>query len=241
MVTVKCGVLIIGSLAWDGGVRTAWRKHRLDLDQQVPVELPIRYGRLSARRTGTYTMVIDPAHAPGRALVAPCTRKLGGIADLWDEARAMWAAESWSEDFRGVGADWGCIGALFRSQNPHPIQREWTTSFRSEATPIAPVDADGLAVVPWPDPGYGDDPFTHEVLLTAATLAAETRPSASQIADAWIDQWDGWERYFFENVRHGIRTADDAAIWSRIVERSPAWLAHDDYAEAIRILENEQS
>jgi hypothetical protein len=45
----------------------------------------------------------------------------------------------------------------------------------------------------------------------------------------------GHERYFFENVRHGIRTPDDQLIWQRIEQKNPPWLHKAAYAEAIAI------
>ncbi len=50
---------------------------------------------------------------------------------------------------------------------------------------------------------------------------------------------DGYERYFFENVRHGIRTPEDLNIWRRIAERSPEWLKEPGYAEVVSLLKSE--
>ncbi|MEW6385236.1 MAG: hypothetical protein AB1514_14955, partial [Pseudomonadota bacterium] len=72
-----------------------------------------------------------------------------------------------------------------------------------------------------------------------ATQAEETQPTATEIADAWIRQNDGHERYFFENVRHGIRTPVDGLIWKRIEEQRPSWLCKQTYAEAIKLLRAE--
>ena len=64
-------------------------------------------------------------------------------------------------------------------------------------------------------------------------------PSAEEVADAWADQQDGYEQYFFKNVRNGIRTPDDSRIWHRIEERKPDWLSRDAYGPAIKILRSE--
>jgi len=46
--------------------------------------------------------------------------------------------------------------------------------------------------------------------------------SAADAADAWLH--NRGEAYFFQNVRCGIRTPDDGAIWKRIEEHRPGWL-----------------
>ncbi len=51
-----------------------------------------------------------------------------------------------------------------------------------------------------------------------------------------IDQEEGQERYFFENVRHGIRTTEDGAIWKRSQQYRPRWLEGGAYAEAVALL-----
>ena len=56
---------------------------------------------------------------------------------------------------------------------------------------------------------------------------------------AWISQDQGHELYFFENVRHGIRTPDDLLIWKRIENAKPSWLRNDAYTEAIAVLQRE--
>jgi len=73
-----------------------------------------------------------------------------------------------------------------------------------------------------------------DVILATATRAEATRPTPDEIADGWIDR--GHERYFFENVRHGIRTSDDGLIWRRLEERAPRWLHGDVYADVVALL-----
>jgi hypothetical protein len=40
-------------------------------------------------------------------------------------------------------------------------------------------------------------------------------------------------------VCHGLRTPDDALIWTRIEARRPGWLTCPTYAQAIAILRRE--
>jgi hypothetical protein len=64
------------------------------------VKAPIRYGRLS--RSKTYTMVFDPGCRDGQAKVRSCLRSVSSIADLVEEAKALWVAET-SPQHRLVG------------------------------------------------------------------------------------------------------------------------------------------
>jgi hypothetical protein len=68
---------------------------------------------------------------------------------------------------------------------------------------------------------------------------ADELPSAHEIAEGWAKQNKGYERYFFENVRHGIRTQDDLEIWTAINEQGPPWLTCDEHKPGIEILRSE--
>jgi hypothetical protein len=111
--------------------------------------------------------------------------------------------------------------------------------FRARAAPISPVDERGILQIAWPTPSSGGV-LDLDFLLATATRAECTRPTAEVIADAWVDQQGSHERYFFENVRNGIRTRDDIAIWKRIRERGAPWLQKLDYADAIAVLTSEE-
>ena len=78
-----------------------------------------------------------------------------------------------------------------------------------------------------------------DVILATATRANTTNWRIEDVADAWIGQNEGHERYFFENVRHGIRTPEDLLIWRRIEEKKPAWLIKREYADMLAILRGE--
>jgi hypothetical protein len=59
------------------------------------------------------------------------------------------------------------------------------------------------------------------------------------VAAAWIGQNGGHEEYFFKNVENKIRTPDDLAIWRRVEERQPGWLAEGKYRKSAAILRRE--
>ena len=59
--------------------------------------------------------------------------------------------------------------------------------------------------------------------------------------DAWLAQSGGFEKYFFLNVQHGIRTPDDLDIWKRMKLKAPAWLGQAAYSSAIKTLQADSS
>jgi len=66
--------------------------------------------------------------------------------------------------------------------------------------------------------------------------------SGRQIADLWLDAAKAsencrFERYFFENVKAGIRTDDDDEILRRFREKRAPFLDRPEYSEALRILD----
>jgi len=236
---MRVGILVIGSLLWDNSERETWRRTRLNLDEQIPVRAPIRYGRRSRTRGNTFTMVFRNDGIWGQAVLVPCLSSMMDVDDLLQEASALWSAEKLSASQGEVGASWGCVGVLFRREDETSINlaKEWGQYFQKHSDrPIAPVDLEGILHIPWPEK-LDNSPLTEvDVILSTATQAEKTLPTAEEIADAWINQDSGHERYFFENVRHGIRTAEDLEIWSRIEERSPRWLSKQEYAEVIAFL-----
>ena len=91
-----------------------------------------------------------------------------------------------------------------------------------------------------PIPAQNPNRVLHRRLATATIREpTDNRPSAKQIARCWIDQNGGHERYFLENVRHGIRTHDDHEIWKAIAVDDPSWLSSDEYEDVIRVLQSE--
>ncbi len=185
-------------------------------------------------------MTIGTDGSVGEAVVVPCLTTGTGVHTLFTEARALWQAEEPGTADGNISASWGCVGVCFRDKPP-PADwaRPWTEYFHAKkASPIAPVNSNGLLEIPWPQT-IADGAVDLDVILATATKANEKRPCPNDIADAWIDQNQGHELYFFENVRHGIRTPEDAQIWRRIENQKPVWLSRTVYAEAIEVLRAE--
>jgi hypothetical protein len=237
---MRAGIPIIGSLLWDQkSPRPTWRS-RLAVDRKILVSVPFRYGRRSSTRGHTFTMVFDTHADHGEALVVPFKEALPDPKALVAEAEALWQAERASAELGSIAADWGCVGVRFQDEAPAATWLQaWSDRF-GETTPIPPVTTTGKLDMHWPTP-ISRVPVDLDVLLAAATLPDEPRPTPAAIADAWVDQNQGYEEYFFENVRHGIRASEDLRIWRRIKERAPVWLSNSRWSEAIKILEAEDA
>jgi hypothetical protein len=100
------------------------------------------------------------------------------------------------------------------------------------------MDGRGVLQMAWPTATDGGA-VTLDFLLAISTKMECTRPTPDEVADAWVDQPDGHERYFFENIRNGIRTIEDLAVWRRIALRSPNWVDKTEYAAAVGLLREE--
>lgn len=235
---MRTAILIIGSLLWDtNDQRKSWRESRLDIERAMPVGAPIRYSRLSESRGKTFTMTFKKRGLLGQAVLVPCRKESLTVRDLISEAEELWKAEDSNARRGGIGASWGCVGARFRE----PVaQRDWIRSWSKHfrdlgVTAIQPINGKGLLPIPWPTI-LDNEIADIDVILATATKATRPLPTPTRVADAWVDQHDGHENYFFENVRHGIWTPEDKSIWKRIEKRVPSWINDPAYANAIRTL-----
>ena len=218
--TMRAGILIIGSLLWDNSQRQAWRRSRLHVGRGVHVKAPICYGRRSISRGNTFTMTLGTGDARGQGVLAPCVSVIASGGGLVSEAEALWEAELSTPAPKSISAAWGSVGVLFAPTVQAEWRAGWEAYFRSHATPVTPVDDAGTLRIAWPVTPE-QKPADLDIVLATATRAEATRPTAIEIADAWVNQNAGHERYFFENVRHGIRTPDDQFIWQRIEQKKP--------------------
>lgn len=235
---MRAAILIIGSLLWDHGARSRWRESRLHSREMIHVRVPIRYGRLSSTRGRTFTMTFDSEASLGQAVVVPYSKPIYEPEDLWAEADELWAAESRRDPSGAIADTWGSVGALFREHRQTAnMRREWAVRYASAVPePIPPIDRHGELHIPWPVQSSTQEPVDFDVVLATATKAEAVPPEAVAVADAWVNQNHGFEEYFFENIRHGIRTNQDFAIWRRIEESGPRWLGRPSYAQAVAIL-----
>lgn len=234
-------MLIIGSLYWDPAPpRPRWRAERLDCMQREPVRVPIRYGRRSAKRGDTYTMVISPqlgSHEFGTAIAVPCRSP-----NLIEEAEELWAAE----DNRAgrpegrISTDLGCVALLVNPGHrlPDRVREEWEARIAREEGYQGLVRMNGegwdvvdprsgLLAIEWPRTVTGS-PLEWTALLAAATRprgpegSPRRYPSPREIAEAWGNVEDGEPGpgrsadYFWKNREHGIKTHQDPEIEARL-------------------------
>jgi hypothetical protein len=235
---MRGAILIIGSLLWDEqDGRPAWRDSRLWPDGSQLVRAPINYERRSQKRGDTFTMTFTPDAPLGQGVLQTCAEPALNFEGFLTEAQELWRAEHPTAKTESLGADWGCVGALFRD----PASRyagAWCAAFREKASPVSPVDDRGILGIPWPETATGVAVDVDFILATATLRECES-PTVQDIADAWIHQVNGYERYFFKNVEAAIRTHKDLAIWRAMVETSPRWLAKPEYSKAMAILKEE--
>lgn len=230
---LSIGILIIGSLKWDLG-RASWRENRLRMNGALPVTAPIRYGRKSTSRGGTYTMVFSRGCPAGQAIVAPCASAVSSTEDLVAEAEHLWAAERNSQTrSHTVSATWGCISLLPNPALaiPKSIIDGWAARISSEPqygnVPQADGEGElvskaGILQIAWPRlVGEGENRLPDLLLATAThpTLQGSPSdyPSVEMIAHAWNADTDGNVEYFRQNAAHGIRTFQDEAIRGKLL------------------------
>jgi hypothetical protein len=105
------------------------------------------------------------------------------------------------------------------------------------------VESTSVDISRSPSMQYGVNAANPSTVFPDFSKALKVQPpdvaTARTIADAWLSQSQGYESYFFNNVQHGIRTADDLEIWRRIEDRLPRWIKSEAYREAIEILRAE--
>lgn len=239
---MRGAVLIVGSLFWgDSPRRRNWRSSRLLMERAVHVFAPIRYGRTSGKRGNTFSMTLDAGRSTGHGILVPCRANLSSFDALAEEAKALWRAESTRKNPQTMGEDWGCVGVSFRDRlATSSLARAWAEFFQREGgRPIAPVDSNGQLMIGWPTTELGEHADV-DLILATATDPDALSPNANEIADRWIEKSGGYEGYFFENVRHGIRTEDDHKIWRRMESRRPPWITDNCYAASVALLRDEE-
>ena len=235
------GVLIIGSLCWDRAChRKKWREKRLNWDRKQRVRAPIRYGRLSKSGSwgDSYTMVFSTrlgAEDYGRAIVAPCSRRVRNAADLVDEAVHLWTAETPNgknpECRVSAKYGWGCVGLL---PNPHgclpaDLLDVWRQRVSGEpcygkldSAPgeDAAVDKRGILTIPWPKCTDGSALEVDVILATATNpkIVKGSYATPDKIADAWNKSPES-AKYFWKNRKNGIRTFEDDCIQKQLRAR----------------------
>lgn len=219
---------MVGSLYWDKSeIRKTWRKKRLN-SKEFDVVVPIRYGRKSGSRDNTYTMVFSQLcrrknYGQGTAKVIACKNEANNIESIIEEAEYLWAAERNSPTTNGrFWANWGAIGLFCNPSTSFPDNffenlRKITTKSsgygelertKSEK-PV--LTEEGFFNLPWPNNQH----LPFDIILATATnptIENGCYPSSRAIAEAWKQDKNGNDKYFWENRKSGIHTFQDGAI-----------------------------
>lgn len=208
------------------------------MSSQVRVRAPIFYGRKSTTRDNTYTMCLAPERPLGSAVCAPCKQTIASFADLSVEATALWKAEAPNSN-GSVGAGWGNVAVLFREEQLEDhFDVEWDAFFKRHCAQQSTNPLAGRLQIRWPRTN-DDDPAPFDIILATTTRSEQPTPAPDVVAAAWCEQTSGQERYFTENVRNGIRTPDDRAIWAKIVREQPHWINSQDSLKVSEIFRSE--
>jgi hypothetical protein len=251
----RAGVLIIGSLWWDGRFnRKEWRSERLDISSARLVRTRIRYGRLSKGpgRQGTYTMTFSGSAERGTAYAVALRQRIHRFVELDAEVRALAAAEGFENLERWPR--WGVVGLRARDAVAPSVSGDivdlWSGYFSAHATAsrvqevhgpgeTPQVDARGHLTLEWPQDYESGDPLDFDLLLATANvpdLDGGRYASPTEIAKSLVNVACRAD-YFCCNVLSGIRTSEDAEIWHEVEQLSPAWLQDEKYEQLARVLE----
>lgn len=218
---------MIGSLYWsDLPHRVQWRRDRLDVTAKQHVSVPIRYGRRSSGWGCSFTMVFSTELVQdelGRGILVPCRS-----GDLFEEATALWTAESAKGDNpkNSVSGGWGCVALLENPEHtiPKALRERWTQrvsmepchgKLNSAVGEECAVDDRGFLNISWPIT-QRDAKHSVDVILATATnptIVEGRYPPVEDIAAAWrVGKGNADGRYFRNNRRDGIETFQDGRI-----------------------------
>lgn len=219
---LKGGVLMIGSLFWDNGLRNKWRLEHLSMQEAAHVFAPIRYGRLSSSRKCTYTMILlqtCSAEKQGAAILAPFRKPIISCNDIRDQAQALWQAEG---GLAGrISGSWGSVGLLVNPAAAFPAQfkEEWGAlhtnqrtkpSFPDQHDNTSVLGANGQLLLDWLRISPTGEPVDLDFILATVTVPEITLPSAQTIAERM--RGSGYREYFDRNRDAGIKTFQDDEI-----------------------------
>lgn len=232
-ISLKGGVLIIGSLYWDQDeFRMNWRNNDLDMaSEKRNIPAPIRYGRVSSSRSCTFTMVFSKAcdndKMMGQAIFIPFRTNPINLEQLGRQAINLKKAEQPKNKIdEHYNWKWGCVGILINpniQDNPDKNQQadllisHWKNSY-SNFNPNSYrirdegdiIDENGVFQFSWPD-ALNDFDF----MIATATIPEFSYPLVSNIADRM--NVNGYSEYFKTNLEKGITTFQDEEISSLLI------------------------
>lgn len=229
--SLRGGVIIIGSLLWDNSNRQKWQENNLCSENRFKIYIPIRYGRYSCKRK-VYTMVFSnncylKRYGLGTGWILPIKTKINLFSELKEEAKKMGEAEGFND---GFSSDWGSV-ALFLNPNKiinDSIKEEWEKLMSDKVPrhPLSvsekfPIDFNGFLTIRWPEEVIQKNNIEKYDFLIATvtnpTLVNNRYPTAYKIAKAMEKVND--YLYFEKNREHEITTFQDERI-SNIISKT---------------------
>jgi len=223
---LRAGVLIIGSLLWDinDPIRRQWQEQNLQIENKIPVTLPIRYGRFSDKRK-TYTMVFssNAFASPGTGYAVPFNQDILTLDQVHTQVRRLLEAENSPNEPRNSYDLSFCVAAFLTNpkhqRSPHPLISElrqyWRNALSQKFTPndyhvpgeAAMVSDNAELQIAWPDVLNAFD------FLIATVTKPRPRdrdyPSPEEIAKHVTPNAND---YFTNNRTAGIMTFQDTDI-----------------------------
>lgn len=228
---LNCGVIIIGSLLWqtylhdeNDNIRLNWRNSHLNVEDKIPVKVPIRYGRKSKSNIMTMVFSNRMAKKRGFGYVVPFKEKVNNQDQLLCECIALSAAEGMKGNFV---VSWGGLLAYLLNESliATSVKKEIVQLFRQRKneqfnTLDYKVGREKSCVtqslkldIRWLDPISSSDKSRLDqfhLLLATPTKPLERIPTNEEIAETIKS--DKKRRYFINNLIHGIVTQDDFEI-----------------------------
>lgn len=227
---MKGGVIIIGSLLWQDylenegdNIRLNWRNNHLDIENKIPIKVPIRYGRRSSSNIMTMVFSNRMANKNGFGYVVPFKKKINNQDELLCEVIALSAAEGMKGKFV---SSWGILAYLLNNSiieadkkkeilklfkqrrnagfdlHEYKVGRE-----RSCITKSSKLDINWVIPILESDKSKINE---LHFLLATATKPMKNIPSIEEIADTI--KLDKKRKYFINNLTNGIITYNDFEI-----------------------------
>lgn len=227
---LKGGVLIIGSLLWDKTkIREDWRNDNLNITKIIDVKIPIRYGRLSSKRSSIYTMVFSSEYCTanylGTGKFIPFKENLVAFKELNIQCTELIKAEHNKDtlDFTRFNWSWGTLAIMFNPKSlledyenieltKHFI-KEWNkkigAGFKINDYKVGEekeiLDNQAFLNFSWPNSLDEYDFF----ITTSNKSGLQKYPEPTEIAEKF--NTNGAE-YFYKNISNNITTFQDKQI-----------------------------
>ena len=222
----KGGVLIIGSLIWDGNpIRENWRNNFLDVSKIKVIPLPIRYGRISPSRKNTYTMVLSTECLSngqiGKGLLVPL--KLESYPSINQHCEELIKAEkNNSKTPTRYNHGFFAIALLVNPNTENievkQVQENWSSyfgnGFNNEQYKVGSeepvITENGFLNIPW----INDFDEYDFIICTVIKPEQDEYPNTKKISDAIKN--NQYYEYLYKNIENRITTFQDNKIKSKL-------------------------